>query len=62
MDFVVTFHGESDLERNAMGCHFLSSEDCWDRTAPVVKSELSASMWNGLELLGGMRIGAEVTL
>ena len=25
-------------------------------------TELSASMWNGLELLGGTRIGAEVTL
>jgi len=29
-------------------CHFLSSGDTWERTAPIVKSELLASMRKGL--------------
>ena len=43
-----------------MGCHFLSSGFCWDRTALVAKSELSASTLYGLELSGRARIGTEV--
>ena len=35
--------------------------DCWDRTAPVAKSELSASMRNGGELSGEASIRVEVT-
>ena len=41
--------GVRDLEKKATGCHFSSSEDTWDRTAPVAKSELSASMRKGLD-------------
>ena len=61
VDLVVPF-GVRDLEKKATGCHFLSSEDTWERTAPVAKSELSASMRKGLVGLGEMRTGAEVTL
>jgi len=48
------------LERNATGCHLLSSGDCWDKTAPVAKSKLSASIRKGHELSGRARIGAVV--
>ena len=50
------------MEKKATGCHFSSSKDTWERTAPVAKSELSASMWKGLVGSGEMRTGAEVTL
>ena len=58
MDFVVAFHGG---EQFGKGCHFPSSEDCWDRTALVAKSELLASMRDDLELSRSTRIGVEVT-
>jgi len=54
--------GVRDLEKKATGCHFSSSKDTWERTAPVAKSELSASMRKGLVGSGEMRTGAEVTL
>ena len=54
--------GDRDLDKNVTGCHFPSSIDCWDKTAPVAKSELSASMQYGLELSGRVRIGAEIIL
>src|SRR6266446_7680554 len=54
--------GERDLEKNATGCHFSSAGETWDKTAPVVKSELSASMRKGLVGSGEIRTGAEVTL
>ncbi len=44
------------------GCHFLLSVETCERTAPVVKSELSASIRNGFIESGEMRTGAEVTL
>ena len=50
------------MERKATGCHFSSSEDIWERTAPVAKLELSASMRKGLVGSGEMRTGVEVTL
>ena len=62
VDLVVPLDGDRDLERKVTGCHFSSSEDTWERTAPVAKSELSASMRKGLVGLGEMRTGAEVTL
>jgi len=43
-----------------MGCHLLSSGDCWDNTALVAKSKLSASIQKGRELSGRARIGAVV--
>ena len=33
----------SDLDKKVTRCHLLSSGFCWDNTAPVAKSELSAS-------------------
>jgi len=39
----------------ATGCHFLSSTETCERTAPVAKSELSASMQNGFVESGEMR-------
>jgi len=62
VDLIVPFDGDRDLERKATGCHFSSSEDTWERTTPVAKSELLASMWKGLVRLGEMRTRAEVTL
>jgi len=50
------------LERKATRCHFSSSEDIWERTAPVAKSELSALMRKGLVGSGEMRTRVEVTL
>ncbi len=54
--------GDRDLERKVTGCHFSSSADTWDRTAPVAKLELSASMQKDLVKSGEMRTGAAVTL
>ena len=48
VDLIVPFDGGQGLERKATGCHFSSSEDIWERTAPVAKSELSALMRKGL--------------
>jgi len=62
VDFIVPLNGDRDLERKATGCHFSSSEDTWERTAPIAKSELLASMWKGLVRSGEMRTRAEVTL
>ena len=62
VDLVVPFDEDRDLERKATGCHFSSSEDIWERTAPIAKLELSASMRKGLVGSGEMRTGAEVTL
>ena len=45
-----------------MGCHFLSTPDCCNRTTPVVKSELSASTLNERLSLGKMRTGCKVTV
>jgi len=61
-DLIVLLDGDRDLERKVTGCHFSSSEDTWQRTAPITKSELSASMRKGLVGLGEMRTGVEVTL
>src|SRR6266511_4159762 len=46
----------------ATRCHFPLSVETCKRTAPVVKSELSASIQNGFVKSGEMRTGAEVTL
>ena len=50
----------SPLRLFPVGCYLLSSGDCWDNTAPVVKSELSALIWKGHELSGRVRIVAVV--
>ena len=46
----------------ATGCHFPSSVKTCERTAPVVKSKLSASIRNGFVESSEMRTGTEVTL
>ena len=51
-----------DLERKVTACHFSSSTDSWDRTAPVAKLELLASMWKGLVESEEIRTGAAVML
>src|SRR5882672_7528907 len=43
------------------GCHLSSSGDCCERTAPVTKSELSASTLKGRVSSRNTRIGAEIT-
>ena len=60
VDFVIPLYWRKGFERNVMGCHLLSSGDCWDNTALVAKSELSASIQNGRKLSGKARIGAVV--
>src|SRR6266699_4711656 len=64
LSWITSLHstGERDLEENATGCHFSSAGETWDQTAPVAKSELSASMRKGLVGSGKIRTGAEVTL
>jgi hypothetical protein len=49
------------LDKKATRCHFPLLGDCWDKTAPVAKSELSASIRKGRELSGEANIGVEVT-
>jgi len=53
---------QSTLERKTTGCHFLSSRNIWERTVPVAKLELSASIRKGLVESGEMRTRAAVTL
>jgi hypothetical protein len=61
MDLVIPFNRiEAFFERKATGCHFLSVVDCWDRTTPVAKSELSASMRKGHASLANISTGWEV--
>src|SRR6266487_3124330 len=48
------------VERKATGCHFSSSIDCWERTAPVANSELSASTRKGRVSSGKINTGLEV--
>ena len=50
-----------DFEKYATGCHLSSSAESWDKTAPVAKFELSASMWKGWSSAGVVSTGAEVT-
>ena len=57
----------NNLERNAMGCHFLSLGECWNRRAPVEKSELSDEDQSGGDLSfedikGGLFFGAPFPL
>ena len=53
---------DSDFDMKVTGCHFLSSVETCERTAPVTKSELSVSIQNGFIKSSEMRTGAEVTL
>jgi len=64
VDLVVPLDGGQGLgeESDVTGCHFSSSKDTWERTAPIAKLELSALMWKGLVRSGEMRTGVEVTL
>ncbi len=63
MDLIVPFNGGQGLgEESDWVPFFSSSEDTWERTAPVAKSELLASVRKGLVGSGEMRTGAEVTL
>ena len=52
----------SDFDMKATRCHFPSSIETCERTAPVAKSELSALIQNGFVESGEMRTGTEVTL
>ena len=63
MDLIVPFDGGQGFgEESDWVPFFSSSEDTWERTAPVAKSELLASVRKGLVGSGEMRTGAEVTL
>src|SRR6266545_2490513 len=53
---------DSDFDMKVTGCHFPSSVETCKRTAPVVKSELSALIQNGFVESSKMRTGTEVTL
>ena len=50
------------FDMKATGCHFTLSVETCERTAPVTKSKLSASIRNGFVESGEMRTGTEVTL
>jgi len=62
VDLVVPFDGGQGLGEEGDQVPLSSSEDIWERTAPIAKSELSASMRKGLVGSGEIRTGADVTL